>query len=602
MTFAAMATWQAWALLAGAGALAAALFFIKLRPPRILVPSLSLWQRVLDASPDVTRWERIRRAVSLFVTVAIAVMLAMAVTRPSRTAGPGGGARGRVLVVIDSSWSMLAKTRGGETRWDRALAEARRLAASSDQAAIATTADGVVEGPTDDTVLIESALGRLTPSGSDAPSSSSFWPVASGTDSVHFITDGATARSLDRSVIVHSVFEPVANVAITAFDVRPSLGPDRRGPGSQIAEAYLEVANFAADAQQVHIVLVRGNVTIGDSRVDMAAGEAYRQVIPLARQGDPALRAHVEASQNALDVDDDSVAWIERAQRLSVLVVGEHTEWLRRLLAADADLRAAFVAPSAYRDGREGVTIFDRWAPAIPPSRPALYFAPPPDTPWLSGTSGVAADEERRPRWENAGSHPVLRGVDPLTIRIERARGYSSPLLVAAARSARGTPLVSVSESAERRFVVVGFGPSESNLASAPGFPVLAGNALEWLAHPDAKTRSLRPGLASFSEVTTNVSGPRGESVPLTRINGAAVAILRTPGLYVAEGGGARSTFAMNAADPLRSNVGRTSLPGGSNAASARGVLERSWWMGCAMAAFVLALVEWWTWQRRLTV
>jgi hypothetical protein len=600
MTFAAMATWQAWALLAGAGALAAALFFIKLRPPRILVPSLSLWQRVLDASPDITRWERIRRAVSLLVTMAIAVMLAMAVTRPSRAAGPGAGARGRVLVVIDSSWSMLAKTRGGETRWDRALAEARRLAASSDQVAVATTADGLVEGPTDDTVLIESALGRLTPSGSDASSSS--WPVVSGMDSIHFITDGAAARSLDRSVVVHSVFEPVANVAITAFDVRPSLGPDRRGPGSQIAEAYLEVANFAPAAQQVHIVLVRGNVTIGDSRVDMAAGEAYRQVIPLARQGDPALRAHVEGSQNALEVDDDGFAWIGRAQRLSVVVVGEHTEWLRRLLAADADVRATFVAPSAYRDGREDVTIFDRWAPAVPPSGPALYFAPPADTPWLSGTSGVAADEERRPRWEHAGSHPVLRGVDPLTIRIDRARGYSSPLLVTAARSARGTPLVSVSESAERRFVVVGFGPSESNLASAPGFPVLTGNALEWLAHPEPHARSLRPGLASFSQVTSTVSGPRGESMPLTRVDGRAVGILRTPGLYVAEGGGARSTFAINTADPQRSNVARTSLSAGSNAASAQGALERSWWLGCAMAAFVLALVEWWTWQRRLTV
>ena len=286
MTFAAMAAWQAWALLAGAAALATAMFFIRLRPPRILVPSLSLWQRVLDASPDVTRWERIRRAVSLLVTVAIAVMLAMAIAKPSRTAGAGSGSRGRVLVVIDSSWSMLARTRGGDTRWDRALAEARRVAASSDQVAIATTADGVVEGPTDDPVLIESALGRLTPSGSDASSSSSSWPSASGMDSVHFITDGAAARSLDPSIVVHSVFEPVANVAITAFDVRPSLGPDRKGPGSQIAEAYLEVANFASVAQQVHIVLVRGDATINDSRVEMAAGEAYRQVIPLRRQGD----------------------------------------------------------------------------------------------------------------------------------------------------------------------------------------------------------------------------------------------------------------------------------------------------------------------------
>jgi hypothetical protein len=106
------------------------------------------------------------------VTVAIAVMLAMAIARPSRTAGAGSSSRGRVLVVIDSSWSMLARTRGGDTRWDRALAEARRVAASSDQVAIATTADGVVEGPTDDPVLIESALGRLTPSGSDASWSS----------------------------------------------------------------------------------------------------------------------------------------------------------------------------------------------------------------------------------------------------------------------------------------------------------------------------------------------------------------------------------------------------------------------------------------------
>jgi hypothetical protein len=58
----------------------------------------------------------------------------------------------------------------------------------------------------------------------------------------------------------------------------------------------------------------------------------------------------------------------------------------------------------------------------------------------------------------------------------------------------------------------------------------------------------------------------------------------------------------MNLADPQRSNVARSTLASGSNAASAQGVLDRSWWIGCAMAAFVLALVEWWTWQRRLTV
>ena len=65
MTFGAMAAWQAWLLLAGAAALAAALFLIKLRPPRLLIPSLLIWSRVLDDVRQQTLWERIRRAVSL---------------------------------------------------------------------------------------------------------------------------------------------------------------------------------------------------------------------------------------------------------------------------------------------------------------------------------------------------------------------------------------------------------------------------------------------------------------------------------------------------------------------------------------------------------
>ena len=128
MTFAAATAPSAWLLLIAAAGLAAALFFIKLRPPRILIPSLSLWQHVLSASTETTLWERIRKAVSLVVTIAVAVVLALAVLRPSRVGGAGAAARGRTLIVLDSSWSMRAKTKGSDTRWDRAIAEARRIA------------------------------------------------------------------------------------------------------------------------------------------------------------------------------------------------------------------------------------------------------------------------------------------------------------------------------------------------------------------------------------------------------------------------------------------------------------------------------------------
>lgn len=591
MTFAAMAAWQAWALLFAACALAAGLFLLRLRPPRILVPSLVLWQRVLDAFPDLTRWERIRRAVSLAATILIALLLGLALTRPSRsTAGQIPG-HGRILVVLDSSWSMLARTRTGETRWDRALAEARRIAASANEASIATTADGLVEGPTDDIVLLETALRHLTPSGED----DSTWPAVSGTATVHFITDGAVARPLDRHVVVHSVFEPAANVAVTAFDVRPSVSAAQRGRVPIVGEAYVEVANFAAAPQKVRVVIARGNATLSTQEIQMGAGEAYRETFPVAGRGDPALRVHVEAPDNAVAIDDDGFAWIDGAKPLSVTVVGSQTEWLRRLLAETPDVRAAYVLPAAYRASGQDVTIFDRWAPADPPREPALYFAPPADT-----RSFGAVQEERRVLWESAGDHPVVRGVDPLTIRIDKARSYSSPALVPVARSSHGTPLVYAHESAARRAVVVTFSAAESNLATAPGFPILIANALDWLAHPAIPDRARRPGLAPFGTAVTKVIAPDGATLPFMRANGFAYAMLRTPGLYTAEGGGARSTFAVNAADPQRSNVSRTNIK--ATASVAEGGLDRPWWLGCALAAFLLALAEWWTWQRRITV
>src|SRR5262245_11395566 len=154
-----MAGWQALLLIGGAAAAAAWLFFVKVRPPRIDVPSLLLWRRVLDHARELTWWERVRKAVSLVATVLVAFALALALTRPgpSVTGASGSGASvGRVLIVLDSSWSMAARSSRGGTRWSRALADAHAIAAASSggEVALATTADGLIEAPTTDLALI----------------------------------------------------------------------------------------------------------------------------------------------------------------------------------------------------------------------------------------------------------------------------------------------------------------------------------------------------------------------------------------------------------------------------------------------------------------
>lgn len=599
MTFGAMAAWPGWLLLAGATALAIVIFRLKVRPRKVRVPSLLFWSRVLHDARELTLWERIRRAVSLVLTAAIAIALVLALLRPSSVQGATGAAVGRSVIVIDSSWSMLARTSGGDTRWSRAIADARRLiAGSGGEVALATTADGLVEGPTADRALIEAALDRIAPSGAGAAA----WPAVAGAGAVYFITDGAMPRPRDAGLLVRSVHEAADNVAITAFDVRPALG----GPAA--GEVYLEIANFGP-AQQVHLMLGRGAATLLDRRIDMAAGEALRQVVRLERAGDPSVRARIEARGNALAIDDEAVAWFELARPLTVTVVGEKTEWLAPLFAANPEVSATFVKPSAYAPpsplrgsgvpgpGPQDALVFDRWAPPEPPDRPALYFAPPARGAWLAGGDAV----EDLPKWAATGSHPVIRGVDPFTLNIERARPFTSASLAPVASSARGTPLISVSTTTTGpRFVVVGFGPNESNLASAPAFPVFMGNVLAWLGGR-AEARPRRAGLNGFSDEVTRIAAPGGAAVPLTRLPGETIGVLREPGLYILEEGRARGTFAVNVSDPDVSNLARTSA-GASRAAIGGAAGPRPWWLYCAVAAFAAILLEWWTWLRRITV
>jgi len=586
MSFGAMTAWQALLLIAAAAALAVWLFRLKVRPPKINVPSLLLWRKVFDKARELTWWERVRRAVSLAATVAVASFLALAVTRP----GPklNAASRGRMLIVLDSSWSMRAKTSSGETRWDRAVREAHRLAGSSggEAVAVATTADGLVEGPTTDLALVETALDRLTASG--GPESA--WPQVAGTDSVHFLTDGAVERPIGNDVKVHSVYEAAPNVAITAFAARGAT------TGASTGEAYLEIANYSTSPQQVQVSLVRGSATLFDQPVSINAGEIVRQKIALAPAGGARLIAHVRADENALAVDDEAVAWLTGADPLTVTVVSDAPGPLVDLLKRDSSIRLAVVATTAYRPARDGVLIFDRWLPAEAPSRPALAIAPP-VTAWLQD----GAADERSPRWSTPGTHPVVAGVDPLTIDIRHAHAYKADGLVPVASSDRGLPLVSVSDARDRRFIVLGFGIGESNLAMAPAFPVLIGNALEWLGRPSYGILQ-RSGPVALPASTARVVAPNGAAVPLTREGGRVVARLAEPGLYQVDAGGSRGVIGVNVGDADLSNLTRSSLTGRTGAEVAGAGSSRPWWMYAIVAAFVLALSEWWTWQRRITV
>lgn len=541
-----------------AAATAVAVFAIRPRPAHHVISSLTIWNRVLDEAREQSFWDRVRWAVSLALTALIAVAIAAALAKPA----PRTDARsaGRALLVLDSSWSMRARTPSGATRWERAIQAARAMADTSDarEIAIATTAEGVVEGPTADLALIHSALSRLEPSG--GPDGS--WPAVAGAGDVHFFTDGALARATPPDVVVHSVFAPASNVALTAFDVEPA-----GGDGSS-AEVFLAVGNFAPKAQTVHLTVMRGASVVLNRSVAIRAEESDREVVAVPSAGDARFQAHITAADNALELDDDAVAWLWTAQPLRVGVVGVSSPVVA-LLAQDTTVRASTVTPADYARANADVWIFDRWLPPEAPSRPALIIDPP-DSPWLSRRGAAAA-------------HPILDGVDTGMVRIDH------------------TPLVSVEDSASARYVVLGFSMLDANFASTPAFPILVGNAIDWLGRPERNAHR-QPGLVSLPAATRRVVAPNGQSLSLLRFDDRVTTTLPAPGLYLAEGLGGQSVVSVGLRDPGRSNLlVSTVVPDRSVQPPSRGE-GRPWWIYMAYAALVLVSIEWVTWQRRVTI
>ena len=104
------------------------LYWVRPEPQPVVVPSNLIWRRVLDERrrrEDFLRW-----LISLLIALVAALAVVLAVARPL----PGTGLRsGRVVIVMDTSPSMAAAVADGETRWDRAYGQARRILAAGNE-------------------------------------------------------------------------------------------------------------------------------------------------------------------------------------------------------------------------------------------------------------------------------------------------------------------------------------------------------------------------------------------------------------------------------------------------------------------------------------
>src|SRR3954452_17525294 len=101
-------------------------YFLKLRRPRHVVPSLVLWRQVLADQRVNSPFQRFKRNILLLLQILLLLLLILAAMQPILRGYVSGTTRLPVLIDVSASMAALDKS-GGQSRLDAPKAKVREL-------------------------------------------------------------------------------------------------------------------------------------------------------------------------------------------------------------------------------------------------------------------------------------------------------------------------------------------------------------------------------------------------------------------------------------------------------------------------------------------
>jgi hypothetical protein len=585
MSFLALTPLQTALLAAITAGTVIAMYFLKLRHRRVFISSSILWRRVLDERQSHSLWEKLRKIVSIAVAVTIALLIAMSITRPEIESLTGKNER--IVIVIDTSPTMNTQTSDGKTRWQHAIEQAKGILDSggpTTEFRVIDTSAATASAFTTDRNEVRRLIDQMSPRTSDPR-----FPKVDGRDSqVYFLSDGVAIHNTPSFVRRISVFETANNVGITAFEIRSVPG----SPKSY--EAYFEVQNFGQPAEVGLALSGTGGQRINKT-VRLATGEIYKDVFDLSQFAGGGVRATAQTKDDALSLDDVAFAYLPVKRRTRTMLVTKGNRFLETALKLNNYVDLVVTDPANFREATNiDAYIFDRFAPAALPSRPALVIGAPP-APWLKASLGEVQKPDITSWSEN---HPVMQYVSVHDVAIERASRIDPGDLTVIAAS-KQTPLIVASD--KPRWVMLTFDLESSDFPFHVGFPVFLENVLSWFSREQlALKRS--PGLVDVPLANAQIRTIDGKMIPSDQQLGKTVFQANDPGLYAATQGDDRIHVAVNLANPAFSDINRSVFKTDARAAEQHYWLRRELWFYMLLAAVALISVEWFTYHRRITL
>ncbi len=600
-------------------------YFLKLKRPRMEIPSLALWRSVLNDQRVNSPFQRFKRNFLLLLQILLLVCLVLAAMQPYM---PTGADRGEHLpILIDTSASMAAIDETGESRLAAAKRDVRKLVDDllPNQKlcliAVSSTARKLTDF-TDNQRVLRDALDQLKVSQvasrlEDALRMTQAMSRTVAIEKVVLYTDGNVPAQIDFELPFQLNYQKLPpagrNIGITALNARRK---DKRWDvfvrieGSRTLEKKDEMPVAA------RVMLLQNGKEVGSELITLEAGQSQRIVFPVVVAGSSAVEVRLNPSGfDALDSDNVGYLDLPPSRELSVFCPLELESYRHALKG----LKEVILYPSDDGQSKAAsydLVITDRKADSDLDAGAFVFVGVLPDD--LARLVRLDDSMAHVIDWQRSApllQHVLLTDVQiasrPVSAEGVRDRDYEELGYEIIAQGRTG-PLVLRKETGSKTAHYFLFHTDRSTLPYRVGFPILVSNAVQiammqaGLSEVRGQQTGVLPPQTVKPDALYNIEAPDGTLSQARSSSDGVLTGVGAPaiGRYtIREGSTEVATVGVSLLTVTETSlVTVDQLQFRELSVRAAGEMLKSdhpLWPEFAGVGFVLLLVEWWYSQRK---
>jgi hypothetical protein len=600
-----------------------AFYFLKLKRPRVDIPSLVLWRQVLNDQRVNSPFQRFKRNILLFLQILALILIVLAAMQPFLRREAARAHRLPVLIDISASMAALDHAHGSSRleevkhrlreRIDALLPDqelcliafgrsARRLTPfTNNHRELRTALEALVaeDVPSDveEALRLAQAIGRTEPF-----------------DRALLLTDGNIPAQANFELPFQIDFQRTApagsNYGIVAFNAR-------RAPGGHW-QIFVQIAGSNnAEPNTGTLELLQDERVIAHEDVTLRAGSSPRLAFDLAGGPGTVLEARLRCQDfDSLASDNDAWLTLPAARPLRVFVPEKLADY-RHALGAFEDVNVfptrGGVPPSTY-----DLVITDREEDlALPAPLHGAIGLVPADVRSLISVEKKNAEAIDWRRDSPLLQHVNLRDVVLLDEPVAREGTDENALAqlgYEVLAQGRHGPLILAKRTGDSLTVSLLFHTDRSTLPYRVGFPIFVANLVEMALQQSGLAAAEAPhtgvlaadGFAPHAECT--VTGPGGDRHTAQADENGRLSGIAAPhaGKYLITASGAPPRIigagVLSATETSLAAVDHLHFSDQLSVTAVTTPLksDRALWWGIALAALLALLLEWWWFQRRV--